>query len=97
MAIDKTTHKKFNLNDTIQVKLNEKGIKIWSDHFNRYPTGSDYKFMDHYRSYTDVNGFSSFQLHVFLEIFGGNFSTSAFDHPFDGTWVYVKNEDIKEI
>lgn len=94
--MNKSDHKKINLNDTIQVKLNEKGIKMWSDHFNRYPV-DNYKFMDHYRSYTDAEGHSSFQLHVFLEIFGGNFSTSAFDHPFDGTWLYIKNEDIREI
>ncbi len=61
--------KKFNVNETVLVKLTELGLNHWRNEFNKISI-PDYTFEQHYNSYTNKEGYTSFQLHVLMELFG---------------------------
>ena len=61
-----------NLNDYIKVKLNDKGKDLYDgrhDHF----TKALLEKLDIKKLEVDEEGYSRFQLHEFMEIFGGQF------------------------
>lgn len=52
----------FNLNDTILVKLNDSGKKIYRDHWHHIIKDRD--------PIVDENGYTSFQMWDFMHIYG---------------------------
>jgi hypothetical protein len=88
----------FNINDIIKVKLNDEGFRILYSYYHK----NDEKFpalkslmpsMVQLQKNVDKNGYISFQLHKFLDVFGGklDYGTIA---PFD-TDILIKQSDLK--
>ena len=78
--------KKFNLNDEVWVKLNDKGKEIYLHSFDDVP--------EQFRRVTlpeeDAEGYSKFQMWVFMQVFGPHINM-GFDLPFDLTIKFDPN------
>lgn len=86
--------KKFNINEYVWVKLTDLGKKHWENDFNKYPV-KGYDFITHYNSYTESNGYTKFQLHVLMELFGEKL-TNGFANMFE-TNILLEEEKLEEI
>lgn len=80
---------KFNVNDHILVKLTESGKSHWKKEFLKYAS-KDYTFEEHFGKYTREDGYTSFQLWNFMELFGP-VTHHASDH-FETTVYFRQNE-----
>ena len=70
----------FNINDEIQVKLNDKGREIYLHAFDDVPE----QFRRVRLPEEDAEGYSKFQMWVFMQIFGPHINM-GFGQPFDLT------------
>lgn len=63
----------FNINNSIKVKLNDKGYKILLDRYNdlakRVPS-MDARTISYYKESADEDGYTVFQMWNFMSIFG---------------------------
>ena len=66
---------KFNLNDYVKVKLNETGERLYLEHFTR--TCISLSLMKK----PDEDGYMTFQMHEFMNIFGSHFGPCLQDTP----------------
>lgn len=66
-----------NLNDYVYVKLDERGYQILYDHWHRYdnivPNPDSYT-LDELKGKADKDGYTQFQWHTFMEIYGEHFT-----------------------
>lgn len=80
----------FNLNHCIKVKLNDKGKELYRNRYvDRFSpevlSKLDIKPLD-----IDEEGYSEFQMHEFMEIYGSHFGPSASDIPVENMNVLVQ-------
>ena len=69
---------KFNINHYVKAKLTEHGYSVWVDNHNKYSakplnTESIIKL----RNRADKEGYTSFQMHEFMNLFGEKLSTGG--------------------
>lgn len=89
---------KFNVNSHVLVRLTASGKEHWKKHYNKYyemppKTQQKYPFEEHYARKTSNRlrpGYSEFQMHEFMEIFGDGCVSS---HHFD-TNILMYTEDL---
>jgi len=86
--------KSFNINDTVKVKLTEAGRNILRDrHDEAYSSVPQFIEKPEYKlPEVDSNGYTKFQLHELMNIFGGSLYNWAL--PFETT-ILFRNEDLK--
>lgn len=69
---------KFNLNDHIKVRLNDKGYQHMADINNSYadefPNTFERRDADYYRAMADKDGYTTFQAWSFIQDFGETIS-----------------------
>ncbi len=82
---------KFNLNDSVYVKLSKEGIKIMYDFYSCI--GSEAKTL--IEDKIDENGYIKFQAWHFMQIFGSKLNLGL-TPPFE-TNVYFNKIDIEEL
>ena len=80
---------KFNLNDSIHVKLDAKGVEILEKFYNLKPGEGN----THWKS-DKIPDFHEFQFHEFADIFGG--TTVASYAPYN-TNVFIEGKDLKDM
>lgn len=68
----------FNLNHEVWVKLTEAGLHQWKAHYDPYTPKAD---LEYYRAKANNEGYTSFQMHVLMSIFGENIGLTQ-DLPF---------------
>ena len=98
MKIDDKYYKTFNINECIKVKLSQKGKLIYLEHqieiqkrFNRDGIKIDVPLSIE----VDSEGFSSFQLWKFMEIFGSHMYCGA-EPVIEGPILYLPEELLHE-
>ena len=98
MKIDDKEYKTFNINECIKVKLTQKGKLIYLEHqieiqkrFNRDGIKIDVPL----NVEVDNEGFSSFQLWRFMEIFGSHMYCGA-EPVIEGPILYLPGELLRE-
>ena len=98
MKIDGKEYKTFNINEIIKVKLTQKGKLIYLEHqieiqkkFNRDGIKIDVPLSIE----VDSEGFSSFQLWKFMEIFGSHMYCGA-EPVIEGPILYLPEELLRE-
>ena len=98
MKIDGKEYKTFNINEIIKVKLTQKGKLIYLEHqieiqkkFNRDGIKIDVPLSIE----VDSEGFSSFQLWKFMEIFGSHMYCGA-EPVIEGHILYLSEELLHE-
>ena len=82
---------KFNINDTVKVKLTEYGIKILRDKFEQQHKLFPTIFCEFAPPEQDENGYSEFQLWVLMRDFGGELMTQLAPNTF-GNWIEIPEE-----
>ena len=87
-----TQYVEINLNDYIKVKLSDKGKEIFDKRYEG-------KFPPHLLSQldipelkTDEDGYSEFQMHEFINIYGGHFGPAAQDIPVESMKAMVQRK-----
>jgi len=81
---------KFNINSYVYIKLTEKGKAFWKMDFDKYAKFIDnYSFEDRYNDCTNIEGYTRFQCHEFMEIFGDNIFRNYFE-----TDIYILKKDL---
>jgi len=81
----KEDYLRFNLNDHVKVKLNDAGVKLWRQEYEKYLSEEfkkDNYFERYYKQRTDDEGYTEFALWDFMNIFGPHFSM-GFNQPTD--------------
>ena len=98
MKIDGKEYKTFNINEIVKVKLTQKGKLIYLEHqiemqkrFNR----DGIKIEVPLNIEVDSEGFSSFQLWRFMEIFGSHMYCGA-EPIIEGPILYLPEELLRE-
>ena len=98
MKIGDKEYKTFNINDIIKVKLTQKGKLVYLEHqieiqkrFNRDKIKIDVPL----NIEVDNEGFSSFQLWRFMEIFGSHMYCGA-EPIIEGCILYLPEELLRE-
>jgi hypothetical protein len=86
----RTGEMKFNINEYVWVKLNDKGREIYLRSFDCIPL----EFRRVHLPETDSDGYSRFQMWSFMQIFGSHIGT-GFDPPFDTT-IKFDPKDLKD-
>jgi hypothetical protein len=89
---------KFNLNHRILVKLNDKGYKKLADYNNEiadlYPS-IERRNPSYYKAMADKEGYSSFQMHDFMNKFG--YVSLGFDLPFEtNVLIEIDESELKQ-
>lgn len=88
--------KKFNLNYLIKVKLTDHGKDIYYHQYDgllaEYPK---LKFKPHYPE-VDENGFSTFQLWMFIELYGPYIGMCK-EAVIEDLCFYFEDEDLEEV
>jgi hypothetical protein len=77
--------KTLNVNDTVLVKLKEKGYQMLADRHNKYLgvlPNWDFRNADYYKSKADKDGYTAFQLWSFMQDFGP-YIRLGYDLPFE--------------
>lgn len=80
--MNEVLYKSFNINDTVKVKLTTLGNEIWKKDFERYGVDPKFTFDDKKALYTDGEGWTSFQLHDLMAVFG-EYLSNGFAIPFE--------------
>ena len=65
--------KKFNVNNTIKVKLTDLGYQLLLDIYNKWSLGLSFhedRDIEYFRDMADEDGYSSFQMWQFIRDFG---------------------------
>ncbi len=81
---------KLNVNNNVKVKLTDKGREI----LRKYLLGWGYRVPDWYDSHTDSDGYTVFQLHEVMHIFGPH-TYNGCEIPFETTILIPTQEDEK--
>ncbi len=79
--------KKFNINNTIKVKLKDEGYQIMADEHNRFiPVIKNWQYRDlnYYKEAADSDGYTTFQAWCFIELFG-QYTGIGFNTPYHPT------------
>ena len=82
---------KFNLNETVKVKLTAKGRNILVKHHNRFleTTKEEVKKMHP----SDEEGYTEFQMWTLMQIFGNNVYMGQLEYPFDMNMIIVTKDN----
>ena len=98
MKIDGKEHKTFNINEIIKVKLTQKGKLIYLEYQIEIQKRFDrdgIKIEVPLNIEVDSEGFSSFQLWRFMEIFGSHMYCGA-EPVIEGPILYLPEELLRE-
>tara|TARA_R110000796_G_scaffold242285_1_gene364314 strand:+ start:336 stop:599 length:264 start_codon:yes stop_codon:yes gene_type:complete len=64
---------KFNINHYVKAKITEHGYSVWADSYNKYSTKPlNTESIIKLRNRADKDGYTSFQMHNFMNVFGEN-------------------------
>jgi len=74
-----------NLNDSVRVKLTERGLKIYKEYFKQFP-------IDCHREPKIVDSYYETQLHELMQIFGSSLFNGCI-MPFETANIIVINQD----
>ena len=83
-----------NLNHHIRVKLNDKGKSLYNNRYSDKFSPSLLAQLNIKPLVIDHEGYSQFQLHEFMEIFGNHFGPSAQDIPIESMNVMVQRNNL---
>jgi hypothetical protein len=89
----KNGDKKFNVNSCVKLKITEKGLKRWKDHYNDFPKNLKIKpiTIQELRNKQDNDGYISLQLWEVMEIFGEDLQV----HDYFDTTITISGKDLK--
>lgn len=89
--------KKINLNDTIKVKLTDRGRDIYYHQFDDLIRNRPAVRINIKRSYpkVDDDGFTKLQLHHFMNIYG-DYLILGSEPVVEGNNIYFEDDDLKE-
>ncbi len=91
---DKKNCYKFNINDSVLIKLNDKGFEHWIDSWKDVP--KQYQpTLEYLKERMDKDGYIQFQLWSFMEIFGETISMGG-NQLFENNIRFYKKE-MKDI
>ena len=90
---NKEGYVKFNINHHVLVKLKESGYQVLVDDHNSYSdiVGWKPKAVEDFKKEADENGYTKFQMGVFMNLFG-NFTDIGFEERFDTTILIHKSD-----
>lgn len=91
--MNKADYLKINLNEYVYVKLTKKGFDEWRKYYGVPDTNEETKWM---KEYCNNEGYTKFQLHNFIEIFGKFHAMSIHNTLFDLDVLFDKAQ-LKEI
>jgi hypothetical protein len=86
----------FNLNETILVKIHDKGYQHMADNHNKYlgvVSNWERRTAEYYKSKADENGYTKMQAWCFIEEFGS--VTSIGFHGYYSTDILIRSEHLK--
>lgn len=92
--------KKLNLNDTIKVKLTDKGMDILKhrlDNLNDFIIKQGGSPIAPYIPEADSEGFTEFQLWKFMNIFGEHFENGMINLPIESLNIYIDDKYLVDI
>lgn len=89
--------KKINLNDTVKVKLTDRGKDIYYHQFDNLIRDYPAVRVNIKRAYPKVDnyGFTKFQLHAFMNLYGG-YLTIGSEPVIEGNDIYFEDNDLEE-
>ena len=85
----------FNLNDTILVKINEKGYQHMADNHNKFigiVSNWERRTSEYYKNKADKNGYTKMQAWCFIQEFGS--VTNMGFHGYYSTSILIADEDL---
>lgn len=91
--------KKINLNDTVKVKLTDRGKDIYYHQFDNlirdcHAVRVNIKIKRAYPK-VDNDGFTKFQLHAFMNLYG-EYLTIGSEPVIEGNDIYFEDNDLEE-
>ncbi len=98
MKKDKTEFFSFNINDTILVKIQDKGYQHMANNHNKYikyHSVLEYRTAEYYKNKADENGYTAMQAWCFIEEFGP--VTGWGSHGFFSTEILIESKDLKPV
>ena len=91
--------KKFNLNEFIKFRLNDRGKDIFYhqyDELNKWLESNGAKPLERLFPAVDEDGYTEFQLWHFMNIYGPHMANGAPAFWEDAN-IYIKDEDLKNV
>lgn len=83
---------KFNLNDSVFVKMERKGYEIWIDFYNNiFEKEPQKNNLEYYISKADKNGYVKFQMWEFMQIFGPEINLGTRSPFFTNVYFYERD------
>ncbi|MPS73986.1 MAG: hypothetical protein E2590_12700 [Chryseobacterium sp.] len=86
--------KKFNINNTVKIKLTDLGCKVLADEHNQWSVTEDHRTPEYYKNKCDEKGYYTIQLWQLMNIFGSSLSMGC-NLSFE-TNILIENSNLKE-